>query len=110
MSVMMNTGLGREEAARRVADELRRGDFKLRGRRHLDGGTLASWRDQARAAAKDRTRVGMVYRLCMYGGRLQGPMAPPIGWKFDAQQREHYSRGVLRQLSKSLSDLYPNSK
>jgi hypothetical protein len=83
----MNAGLGREEAARRVADQLCRGGVKLGGRRHLDGGTIASWRDQARAGAKDGTWVATVYRLCMEGGRLQGRMAPPIGGKLDAQQR-----------------------
>jgi hypothetical protein len=103
MSAMMKAGLGREEAARRVADQLRRDGVKLGGRRHLAGGTIASWRDQARAAVKDGLGVAMIYRLCMEGGRLHGPMAPPIGWKFDEQQREHYSRGALRQLSKSLS-------
>jgi hypothetical protein len=110
MSTMMKAGLEREEAARRVADELRRGGVKLGGRRHLDGGTVASWRDQAKAA-KGRTDVAMVYRLCMEGRGLLGPMAPPIMYvKLDAEQRQYYSRGVLRQLSKSLRDLYPNSK
>jgi hypothetical protein len=109
MSAMMKAGLSREDAAQRVANELRRAGVDLGGRRHLDGGTVASWRDQARAA-KDGNEISMVYRLCMDGGRLQGPMSPPITWDFDEQQCEHYCRGVLLQLSKSLTELFPDSK
>jgi hypothetical protein len=109
MSAMMDAGLSRKGAAQRVADELRRAGVDLGGRRHLDAGTVASWRDQARAA-KDGNEIAMVYRLCMDGGQLQGPMSPPIYWQFDEQQRERYCRYVLRQLSKSLSELFPNSR
>jgi hypothetical protein len=52
MSLIMDAGLGRKEAARRVAEELRRGGVKLGGRRQLDGGTVASWRDQAKVAGR----------------------------------------------------------
>jgi hypothetical protein len=102
MSLMMEAGVGREEAARRVADEHRRDGVKLGGNRHLDSGTVASWRDQAKAPAQDRTKFAAVYRLCMDGG--VGPMAPRPLWSFDAQQREHFSRSVLAQLSKVARD------
>jgi hypothetical protein len=111
MSAMIDAGLSRADAAQRVANELRRCGIKLGGSRHLNGGIVASWRDQTRAA-KDGSDLANVYRLCMEGGRLLGPMSPPIhpSLKLDAQQREHYCRGVLRRLSKSLSYLIPNPK
>jgi hypothetical protein len=109
MSAMIDAGLSRDEAAQRVARELRRAGVDLGGRRHLDGGTVASWRDQAKAA-KNGNELATVYRLCMEGGRLQGPMSPPIYWKFDQEHCEHYCRGVLSRLTKSLSQLFPNPK
>lgn len=99
MSLMMDAGLGREEAARRVANELRHSGVKLGGRRQLDGGTVASWRDQAKAAVQDGTGFAAVYRLCTDGGKLVGAMLPRPVVELDAQQRERFSRRVLALLS-----------
>jgi hypothetical protein len=99
MSRLMDAGLGREEAGRRVANELRRGGVKLGGRRQLDGGTVASWRDQAKTAAPDGTGIATVYSLCTDGGLFVGATTVPSAVELDAQQREHFVRDVLALLS-----------
>jgi hypothetical protein len=110
MSLMMDAGFGRKEAARRVADELRRSGVKLSGRREIDGGTVASWRDQAKVAVQDGTGFAAIYAYCTDGGLLVDHLAVPPTMEFDAQQRERFSRGLLTLLSEVVARDALNSK
>jgi hypothetical protein len=108
MTFLMEAGLPRKEAARRVADELQRRGVKLGGNRHLGSGTVASWRDQAKTAAPEGTMVARAYHRFRKGGRHVGPMAPRITMKLNVGAHDLYIKSVLRQLRTLLAIQHQN--
>jgi hypothetical protein len=68
MSILMaKGGLGRDEAAKRVADKLRREGVTLGGRRQLNWGTVAAWRDQVREQEQNADNMAvMTYKRAMH--------------------------------------------
>jgi hypothetical protein len=97
MSLLMKIGQTREEAARRVANELCRNGVKLGGHRQLRWGTVASWRDQARRASPSADGASFTYRLLIDGGTLVG--MPTVAANMRHEQRERVVREVLLALS-----------
>jgi hypothetical protein len=110
MSILMDKGgLGREEAAKRVADKLRREDVALGGRRQLNWGTVAAWRDQVREQLKakrtqDNAAV-MTYTRAMHTFAVTQewfvaveawPSKPDM---LEPRQRELFCEGVIDALT-----------
>jgi hypothetical protein len=96
MSLLMKVGQTREEAARRVTNVFRRSGVKLGGRRQLQWGTVASWRNQAKRAPPESSEVSFSYRLLIDGGMLMGTTAVPV--YAEREQRERLVRDLLLAL------------
>jgi hypothetical protein len=77
MSILMKVGKTREEAARLVVSVLRRSGMKLGGRRQLQWGTVASWRDQVRRAKPGADGAAVDYHLLVESGDLMGMPTVP---------------------------------
>jgi hypothetical protein len=92
MSRLMEMGLDREEAARRVAKHLRRGGMTFGNRRSEEfWPTVAAWRDQAVKAAKNaKDPLGECY------GEYLNDNPPPANVR--EQEREQFRRDILETL------------
>jgi hypothetical protein len=94
MSRLMETGLNRIEAARRVADCLNRGSMTFGDRRSKESWrTVAAWRDQAVKATKSKSEndpLGEIYEDWL----VKVIMPPPP----DMLEYERYREGILEIL------------
>jgi hypothetical protein len=92
MSRLMETGLDRKEAARRVVNHLRRGGMTFGDRRSEESWqTVAAWRDQAVKAAKNaKDPLGECYREYLNDN-------PQLA-NGREQEREQFRRDILEKL------------
>jgi hypothetical protein len=90
MSLLMEVGHSREEAATRVARQLVALGVKLEGNRQLNWRTVASWRDQVMKAGPVRDDTGMYATYCLGLANW----APPDG--LDKEARVRYVDEMLR--------------
>jgi hypothetical protein len=94
MSLLMKNGCRREEAARQVAAELRRGGMTFGDRRNREPWrTVADWRDQAVKAAKSKSENSIL--ALGYDGWLKKVIIPP---PTDIREQERFRRGILKTL------------
>jgi hypothetical protein len=98
MSLLMDVGLGRVDAAKRVAKELQRLGVALEGDHHLlNWRTVASWRDQVRAApARDYDfGASTTYRIVMERMTAAEGWPPSAPDQLDPQQRARFCDALL---------------
>jgi hypothetical protein len=97
MSLLMETKVPREQAARRVAAQLKRGGITFGDSRHSEPWqTVAGWRAQAVKAIKSKSEdsgLGLAYQ-----DWLTELFVPPPA---DEQEREQFRRSILKTLLKA---------
>jgi hypothetical protein len=92
MTLLMDVGLGRVEAARQVAEELHRGGVTLGGKHPWR--TVASWRDQVKAAHS--AAASAVHRGVV--DAIQAERWPPAPGEVDPHGAAHALLAFVRRL------------
>lgn len=94
MSLLMKTGCCREQAARQVAAQLRRGRMTFGDRRSREPWrTVADWRDQAVKATKSKSEDSLLG--WGYEEYLKQVIIPP---PTDMREHERFRKGILETL------------
>jgi hypothetical protein len=96
VTLMMEVGFERKDAAKRIARALRAFDVKLDGNRQLDWHTVASWRVQVKAAPAD-DEAGFMYRLAMRR-MTETPGWPQAPGEVTPHERECFFLDILASL------------